>query len=1041
MIASLKSPVPPLSQSPQLTAVRVEHDHFKEWRASGVDPAIITLNVETLHDTAIDPNAESLFPIAERLNWKITRFGYKTRPRMRGWWVSGLDPLNDWQRMSWGRFKPDPDTPVLDRENGKPAKYLSPKLGDNSSRLVLLEIPNRIWKKISERYDVPITSADQEQGFWHWVYSHNIPVILTEGEKKAGCLLSIGYAAIALPGIYNGYRKETQRLTAELEFFATLGRQFRICFDFETKPKTLNDIYISTSKLGKLLKRQGCNVQVICLPGPDKGVDDFIVAQGAEAFPPLYHEALDHDLWQATKLWSLTLPPALSLNQRYLGALPFPHSGLCGIKSPKGSGKTQSLEPTVRDALQQGRKVLVLTHRVQLGRAICDRLGLDWVEDMRDSETAGLLGFGLCVDSLHFKSQARFNPQQWKGAILIIDEAEQVLWHLLNSTTCYEQRVQILDTFRELVQLIATTNGLIIAQDADLSDLSIDYLRSLADVPLTPWVVINDWQPEPENSCQTFFYDTPTPAPLLSKLDDLLTEGAVFVCLDSQKAKGKYSSVNLEALYRQRCPELRILRIDSQTVADPSHPAYRIVERLNQELPNYDLVIATPTIGTGVDLYLRDHFVAVVGIFQGAIPDAEARQALARVRESVPRYVWARGFGPGKVGNGSCNYRAVAKSKKKEVEYNLRLLLNQDFDLDEAHDPITLRTWAKMAARVNVSMWSYRRELREGLVREGHQLSIVTDDINTIVSQPVQELIQELSTLFPAKEVLADLVDDLNRGALQFPGFEYLPFQHPVATMQKAEEDLVMVRDLNRLTEAIAVVNAPDISESEYQQLHDKRSKTPEEHHAERKHELLRRYPIPITAELKLKDDEGWFPRIRLHYFLMYNPQLVRNRDLKEWEAHLERGSGKVALQDVKLLTAQVELLRGLGVPELLNPDRKVRATDADVERLALLCWRCPQDIKAVLNLTITEAITPIQIVQALLSKLGLKLTCIGRDQTDDGRRGGIRVYQYQSIDDERGTIFAEWQQRDVSQEESPATEDHGLDQPGGDDPPADIRD
>jgi hypothetical protein len=129
---------PALAFQPQIAP-----DHFAEWQASGVDPGIIALNVETLSDTATDPNADTLYPIAERLNWTITRFGYRSRANLRGWWVSGLDPLHQWQRMSWGRFKPDTTTPVLDRTKGKPAKYLSPSLGPNSSRLVLLEFGPR----------------------------------------------------------------------------------------------------------------------------------------------------------------------------------------------------------------------------------------------------------------------------------------------------------------------------------------------------------------------------------------------------------------------------------------------------------------------------------------------------------------------------------------------------------------------------------------------------------------------------------------------------------------------------------------------------------------------------------------------------------------------------------------------------------------------------------------------------------------------------------------------------------------------------------
>ena len=37
-----------------------------------------------------------------------------------------------------------------------------------------------------------------------------IPILLTEGEKKAACLLSLGFVAIALPGIWMG-RVKNQR--------------------------------------------------------------------------------------------------------------------------------------------------------------------------------------------------------------------------------------------------------------------------------------------------------------------------------------------------------------------------------------------------------------------------------------------------------------------------------------------------------------------------------------------------------------------------------------------------------------------------------------------------------------------------------------------------------------------------------------------------------------------------------------------------------------------------------------------------------------
>jgi hypothetical protein len=1015
---------------------KAARDHIQEWLESAVDPGIIQLNLETLTDTATEPNADNLFPIAERLNWQITRFGRQARTTLRGWWVSGVDPFNHWNRMSWGRFKPDSNTPVMDKEKGKPARYLSPSLGAGSSRLTLLQVPKLIWQKVAERYHTPIAPEDESLGFWHWVWRYNIPLILTEGEKKAGCLLSLGYAAIALPGIFNGYRKDPLRLIAELDFFATQGRQIYICFDFETRPKVIQDIILAINKTGRLLEKAGCQVHVISLPGPEKGVDDFVVANGQENFDELYQSAQSLDYWQASRLWSLTHPPALTLNQRYLGALPFPESGLVAIKSPKGTGKTVALEPLIQAAIRQGRKVIVLTHRIQLGRAICDRLGLDWVEEMWQSETQGRFGFGLCIDSLHYQSQARFNPQHWKGAILVIDEAEQVLWHLLNSKTCFEHRVKILEAFKELVQVTLSSDGLIIAQDADLSDVSIDYLQGLAEAPIQPWVVVNDWKPE--QGWNVSFYDTPNPAPLLVRLEQAIEQGAVFVTLDSQKVKGRWSSKNLESHLQQKFPGKRILRIDSETVADPNHAAYGMVEQLNQAITGYDIVIATPTIGTGVSIDVREHFVGVFGIFQGATPDAEARQALARVRDTVPRFVWAAPFGPGKVGNGSCSYRAVAQSTTKNVKLNIALLKEIDFDLDASTDPVSLRTWSKMAARVNASMWRFREELKNGLRMEGHSVNLVSDQYESFIPAVFKAHLQELSELFGAGVIEQELRRDLRRGVVQFPGFEYLSWRHPQEICEQALAEVSVVRDLNKQTEATAVIDAPDISQSEYEQLREKRAKTTVERLAERKHELQKRYGVPLTAELKLKDDEGWYSQLRLHYYLTHDPEFVRLRDIREWQGHLERGEGKIALQDIRLLTLQVESLKRLGILKLLESEREVRATDADVLWMINLCQQDPQSIKTALNLTISDAMTPMQIVQALLNKLGLKLTCVSRDQAADGKRGGLRVYQYQPPQDERQTIFAGWKERDEAAVIAAAQVECSADPPG-DDPPSDI--
>ncbi|WP_313934941.1 DUF3854 domain-containing protein [Nostoc sp. FACHB-857] len=176
-----------------------------------------------------------------------------------------------------------------------------------------------------------------------------MPITITEGAKKAASLLSQGHAAIGLAGINGGYYKtnnqldnridneikkdeiksdptlaviepdeiesdetqddtnkaqnnqlvgnQTHILHPELAVFATTGRDFKICFDFDTTPKTKKNVDAATLRTGQLLEANGGEVSVISLPGPDKGVDDFIVAQGSEAFAQLHAQALPIKEW------------------------------------------------------------------------------------------------------------------------------------------------------------------------------------------------------------------------------------------------------------------------------------------------------------------------------------------------------------------------------------------------------------------------------------------------------------------------------------------------------------------------------------------------------------------------------------------------------------------------------------------------------------------------------------------------------------------------------------------------------------------------
>ncbi|MBD2536252.1 hypothetical protein H6G97_45970 [Nostoc flagelliforme FACHB-838] len=79
-----------------------------------------------------------------------------------------------------------------------------------------------------------------------------------------------------------------------------------------------------------------------------------------------------------------------------------------------------------------------------------------------------------------------------------------------------------------------------------------------------------------------------------------------------------------------------------------------------------------------------------------------------------------------------------------------------------------------------------------------------------------------------------------------------------------------------------------ELSPTELKKLQDKRAKTKTERHQQRKAELFRRYGVEVTPELVDKDDDAWYPQLRMHYYLTLGREFLANRDAKRAAAQLE---------------------------------------------------------------------------------------------------------------------------------------------------------
>ena len=143
----------------------------------------------------------------------------------------------------------------------KPMRYTGPK-----NKLPRLYFPKNFgnWKAVAK---------DPEE-----------LIVFTEGEKKAAKLCKHGIPCISVPGVWAWKsKKKNVRLIKDFQLIDWTDRAVAMAFDNDmlTNPKVIGALNALAGELVKL----GAHVVIIHLPeGELKGVDDFVVARGIDAF-------------------------------------------------------------------------------------------------------------------------------------------------------------------------------------------------------------------------------------------------------------------------------------------------------------------------------------------------------------------------------------------------------------------------------------------------------------------------------------------------------------------------------------------------------------------------------------------------------------------------------------------------------------------------------------------------------------------------------------------------------------------------------------
>ncbi|HEX2830229.1 MAG TPA: plasmid replication protein, CyRepA1 family [Burkholderiales bacterium] len=647
-----------------------------------------------------------------------------------------------------------------------------------------------------------------------------------------------------------------------------------------------------------------------------------------------------------------------------------PTATLTAVRSPKGSGKTELLAAYVKFLKKNRQSVLLIGHRQSLISATAERLGLtcyfDYVRDgaparhdpqraledevLRFSAPAdahaasceSLRGgcdetpsarivyrepssrFAICVDSL----SKRLDPKHHRYDVVIVDESEQVFAHLLADTLKGRRR----ETLVYLRHYLRSAKGVCFL-DADLSRVTLDVAAALMGSPSSELVINQESR-------------------VGRVMDIYRSKNHLIRVLEEAIGAGRrcYVAANSKRLCRSLCAALskrfrhsrRIVEIDSENSQNPAVQDF--IRDIRSQILNVDCLIASPSLGTGIDISFPDgacRIDHVFGFFEGCInTHFDIDQQLSRVRNPGSVAVWV----------SPTEYRfetepAAIQRELSHTEGDHRQLIgiNDKGEREYAKDEIE-RVYEMIYSEITAMERGSKNRLRTNFVelRKHNGWDIRFIDANDVSAKRGGEVVRE----------------------------------------GKA----VMVEEF-----AQAVLAAAVLERDSYEALKVKATTpTPADSASMRRYELESFYKTTVTRDLIIRDDDGTYRRsIRAFEMLLADDAALAKHD-KAQEGSLPGDRDYFQLKASVLQCA----LRTTGLFSDRQFDVDAVVTMDSLRPFAQYCLKHKAQIARLFNVTIRndEALEhkPTQVLGKLLAYVGLRFA-----KPRIRKLNGRKIYEY----------------------------------------------
>lgn len=654
--------------------------------------------------------------------------------------------------------------------------------------------------------------------------------------------------------------------------------------------------------------------------------------------------------------------PATEVNERYVSdiGIELKPGVVTLVSSPMGTGKTHWLQLIVDIFTKNNdgkirftgyRNGLLRQTANEISKTTNGRISPILANDLDKNEQtpefiAGLQAVSLCVDSI-----LKLDPESLTGGLIILDEWEAILNHLLKGHTCAKNRANIISHFRRCIKHCLETGGSVLAMEANITDLSVEWFKNENIEVYVNKYQVSSWDVTIAGGSSTG---------LTSKIINALNEGLnVVVPTDSQAYAEK-----LENLILKLVPGCEVLRIDRESITECPE-LHEFMESPDKYLATYkpQCLIYSPTFESGGDISSQ-YFDVMFG-YMTALNTRSQSQMLGRVRDaSIKREIWVN----------DCDKTVNARYFDYKNIFNDMFIAAEK--IDEAVNLVKTIDAEDNLGQVKTGWYAKLGKAKDDSESDLHKLFM-------------------MASKFEAR-------DNIYRSDMRNNLIKYLRDQGHNVTVTEYEK-VDEIKDLTKQTkEEIQLKNAVRFYEADISEMDKVTAQSIMQSHSAKKAErvkaekfmLMERLPgFELTldkVEACFIKDRGELYRKTLIWWNALNLDVAMRLELNQWKYHAKKD--EVWLSDIKHYGLVSTLLNVLEIPQLaLDTAREYSDDDAETIKLKQRILKKREDIQLLLGITIGYAMTPIKILKKLFGKIGVELQSrrTGREQK--------RVYQVKS--------------------------------------------